>query len=129
MSELRQRRVELDMTFDEFHTIWMLQKLKKRRKMESFELQALREVAKENGQNVVQNFERKFKEIWVEGKRKSMKESTTLYTEKPLTPYYTEAEQEQIEAMYMGSESEARKRFNNSRTHSQTRDQSQNGRA
>ena len=37
MSELRQRRVELDMTFDEFHTVWMLQKLKKRRKMESFE--------------------------------------------------------------------------------------------
>ena len=120
MSELRQRRVELDKKFDEFHTVWILQKLKKRRKMESFELQALREVAKENGQNVVQNFERKFKEIWVEGKRKSMKESTTLYTEKPLTPYYTEAEQEQIEAMYMGNESEARKRFNNSRSRSQT---------
>ena len=69
---------------------------------------------KENGQAVVQNFERKFKEIRIEGKRKSLKESTTLYTEKPLTPYYTEAEQEQIEAMYMGTESEARKRFNNS---------------
>ena len=88
--------------------------------MESFELQVLREVAKENGQNVVQNFEKKFKEIRVEGKRKSMKESTTLYTEKPLTPYYTEAEQEQIEAMYMGNESEARKRFNNSRSRFQT---------
>ena len=49
MSELRQRRVELDITFDEFHTVWMLQKLKKRRKMESFELQALREVVKDNG--------------------------------------------------------------------------------
>ena len=24
MSELRQRRVELDMTFDEFHTVWIL---------------------------------------------------------------------------------------------------------
>ena len=120
MSELRQRRVELDITFDEFHTVWMLQKLKKRRKMESFELQALREVVKENGQAVVQNFERKFKEIRVEGKRKSLKESTTLYTEVPPTTYYTEAEQEQIEAMYMGTESEARKRFSYSHSRSQT---------
>ena len=107
----------------------MLQKLKKIRKMESFELQALREVVKENGQTVVQNFERKFKEIRVEGKRKSLKESTTLYTEKPPPTYYTEAEQEHIEAMYMGTESEARKRFNNSRSRSQTRNQSQNERA
>ena len=38
MSELRQRRVELRMTFNEFHLVWMLQKLKKRRKMENFEL-------------------------------------------------------------------------------------------
>ena len=48
MSELQQRRVDLKMTFDEFHLVWMLQKLKKRRKMENFELQALREVVKEN---------------------------------------------------------------------------------
>ncbi len=91
MSELRQRRVDLRMTFDEFHSVWMLQKLKKRRKMESFELQALREVVKENVEAVVQNFERKFKEIRVEGKRKSLKESTTLYTEKLSLTYYTEA--------------------------------------
>ena len=128
MSELRQRRVELDITFDEFHTVWMLQKLKKRRKMENFELQTLREVVKENGPAVVDNFEKKFKEIRVEGKRKSLKESTTHYTESPPSTYYTEAEQEQIEAMYMGKESESRKRFNNSRTRSMTRDQSQNGR-
>ena len=55
MSELRQRRVDLRMTFDEFHSVWMLQKLKKRRKMENFELQALREVVKENSEDVVQN--------------------------------------------------------------------------
>ena len=29
MSELRKRRVDLEITFDEFHTVWMLQKLKK----------------------------------------------------------------------------------------------------
>ena len=39
MSELRQRRVELEIAFDEFHTVWMLQKLKKRRKMENYKLQ------------------------------------------------------------------------------------------
>ncbi len=32
MKELRQRREELKMTFDEFHSVWMLQKLKKRKK-------------------------------------------------------------------------------------------------
>ncbi len=80
MSEFRQRRVELEITFDEFHTVWMLQKLKKRRKMENYELQTLRKVVKENGQTVVQNFKRKFKEIRVEGKRNSLKVSTTLYT-------------------------------------------------
>ena len=78
MSELRQRRVELEITFVKFHTFWMLQKLKKRRKMENYELQTLREVVKENGPAIVQNFERKFKEIWIEGKRKSLKESTAL---------------------------------------------------
>ena len=68
MSELRQRRVDLKMTFDEFHSVWMLQKLKKRRKMENFELQALREVVKENSEDVIHNFEQKFEEICVEGK-------------------------------------------------------------
>ena len=65
----------------------MLQKLKKRRKMESFELQVLRELVKENGQAVVQNFERKFKEICVEGKRKSLKrpQPFTLKSPLPLT--------------------------------------------
>ena len=29
MKELRQRRVELKMTFDEFHSVWMLEKMKK----------------------------------------------------------------------------------------------------
>jgi len=78
MSELRQRRVELEMTLNEFHTVWMLQKLKKKRKRENFELQTLREVVKENGPDAVENFEKKLREIRVAGKRKSLKESTTL---------------------------------------------------
>ena len=83
MSELRKRRVDLEITLDKFHTIWMLQKLKKRRKMENSELQSLREVIKVNGPYVVKNFEEKFKEIRVEGKRKSLKDSATHYTETP----------------------------------------------
>ena len=55
------------MAFDEFHTVWMLQKLKKRKKMENYELQTLSEVVTENGPALVQNFEKKFKEIQVVG--------------------------------------------------------------
>ena len=47
MKELRQRRVDLKMTFDEFHSIWMLQKLKKRKRMENFVIQALKDIVKE----------------------------------------------------------------------------------
>merc|ERR1711905_41539 len=90
------------MTFHEFYIVWMLQKLKKRRKMENFELQALREVVKENGQTVVENFKQNFKEICVEGKRKSLNASSTLYTDMLPSTYYTEAN---IEIMYMGTES------------------------
>ena len=35
MSELRNRRVDLEISFDEFQTVWMLQKLKKRKIMEN----------------------------------------------------------------------------------------------
>ena len=53
MKELRQRRVELKMTFDKFHSVWMLQKLKKQKRMENFEIQALRNVVKEGGPDVI----------------------------------------------------------------------------
>ena len=36
MSELRQRRINLKMSFDEFDSVWMLEKMRKRRKMENF---------------------------------------------------------------------------------------------
>ena len=51
--------------------------------MENFELQSLREVVKTNGPHVVKTFEEKFKEIRVEGKRKSLKDSANNYTETP----------------------------------------------
>ena len=91
MSELRKRRVDLEISFDEFYTVWMLQKLKKKKIMENFELQSLREVVKTNDPDVVKNFEEKFKEIRVEGKRKSLKDSATNYTETP--PQHTTPKQ------------------------------------
>ena len=107
--------MELKMTFDEFHTVWMLQKLKKRKRIENFKIQALKEIVKTSGEDVVENFEQKFKEICVEGKRKSLNASSTLYADKLPPTYYTEAEKKDIEAMYMGTESEASKRLNVSR--------------
>ena len=35
MKEIRQRRMDLNITFDEFYAVWMLIKLKKRKKIES----------------------------------------------------------------------------------------------
>ena len=60
---------------------------------------------------VVENFEKKFKEIKIEGKRKAVS-SSAMFTDKLQRTYYTE---EEIEAMYMGTESEARKRFQGKR--------------
>ena len=81
MRELRQRRMDLNITFDEFHAVWMLIKLRKKRKIENYELQALRDVVKENAADVVTRFENKFKETRIEGKKKFNSTSITHYTE------------------------------------------------
>ena len=66
MRELRQRRMDLNIT----HDVWMLMKLRKRKRIESHELQALRDVVKENAEDVVTRFENKFNEIRIEGNQK-----------------------------------------------------------
>ena len=85
----------------------MLERMKKQINIENFEIQAFRNVVKEGVPDVVKNFKKKFKEIKIEGKRKAMS-SSAMFTEQLPRTHYTEAE---IEAMYMGTESEARKRF------------------
>ena len=70
----------------------------------------MREIIKENAEDEVEKFETKFKEFRVEGKRKSLNASETNYTERLPKTYYTKKENKEIEAMYMGSASEARKR-------------------
>ena len=90
-------------------------------------MQALREVVKENAENVVERFEEKFKEIRIEGKTNSHR-SFTMYTDTLPKTHNTEAEQKEIETMYIGTESESRKRFQRSRSSSQQRRQSQDRR-
>merc|ERR1712240_922441 len=107
------------MNFDEFDIVWMLEKMKKRQKMENFELQSLRNVAKEGGPDIVKNLENKLKEIKIEGKRKS--DFSSMYTEKLPSTHYTEAENREIEALYMGTELQSRKRFHRNRSQSQQR--------
>ena len=122
MRELNQRRKELKMTYNEFFSVWMFGKIKKQKKMEGFEIQALRDIIKVKTEEVPEKLEKKFIEVWIEGKRKSVSSSAMFTETLPRTHYtereqaeieamYTEREQTEIEAMYMGTELEARKRF------------------
>ena len=63
MRELNQRRKDLKITFKEFISVWMLGKIKRRKKMESFKIQALRDVIKAGGEEVIENLEEKFIEV------------------------------------------------------------------
>ena len=97
MKEINQRRIDLEISEQEWFSVWMLGKAKKRKRIDNFKYQALRNVIKEGGEAVVGNFEKMYRELRVEGNRKKLKE--TLYTEG------------EKETLYMGSESEARKRY------------------
>ena len=59
--------------------------------MENIEIQALRDVVKDNSLDVVENFEKKVKDIRVEGKRKSLS-SSIIFTKTLPATYYTETE-------------------------------------
>ena len=78
--------------------------------MNNFEYQSLRDVVKEGREDIIKRFKKKFKEIKVEGNRKSV--AGVMYTDLKLPETcetkYTESE---LEALYMGTESEVRKRF------------------
>ena len=63
---------------DEWVTIWMLGILKKRKKLDKFASQALQDIIKLGGDNIIQNFEEKFKELRVEGNRKENGSSTSV---------------------------------------------------
>ena len=56
----------------------MIGRVSKRKKMDNFEYQSLRKVIKEHGVDVIENFNKKFKEMEVEGNRKSV--AGVIYT-------------------------------------------------
>ena len=78
MNEIRQREQDLKFTKDEWFAAWMLDRMKKRKLMDSHKLQALQDIVKKGGDNVIKDFKEKFQEVKVEGKR--MKTSTVNYT-------------------------------------------------
>ena len=63
MKELNQRRKELKMTEDEWVAVWILSIIKKKKILDKFVYQSLRDVVKARGDNVVKNFEKKFEEL------------------------------------------------------------------
>ena len=69
------------MTEDEWVSVWMLGIVKKRKRLDKFVYQSLRDIVKVGGDNVVKNFEEKFKELLVEGNRKEINSSTVMFTE------------------------------------------------
>ena len=90
---------------------------KKRKRIDKFIYQALRDVVKLGGDNVIKNFEEKFKELQLEGCRKDAVSTSVMYTEDMEMDvdlpkdHYTESEMKEMEMMYMVTKSEAQKRF------------------
>ena len=72
MKELNQWRKEINMTDDKWITVWMLSIIKKRKKIDKFVYQALRDVVKLGGDDIIKNFEENFRELRVEGYRKDV---------------------------------------------------------
>ena len=85
--------------------------------LDEFIYQALKDIVKLGGDNVIKNFEEKFKELQVEGCRKDSSSSTVMNAEDMEKDedlpedHYTESELKEMETLYMETESEARKRF------------------
>ena len=63
MKELNQRRKELKMTEDEWVAVWMLNIVKKRKRLDKFVYQSHRDVVKVGEGNVIRNFEKKVQRI------------------------------------------------------------------
>jgi len=96
MKEINQRRNELKISENEWFFTQILGCVKKRKMMDNFDYQSLRNVIKESGEDVIDNFEKKYRDLKIEVNRKRVSE--TMYTES------------EKETLHMESESEARKR-------------------
>ena len=56
MKEIYQRRKELNITQDEWFEVWMLGRMRKRKIMDDYEIQNLRDVVKEGGDDIIDRF-------------------------------------------------------------------------
>ena len=59
MKELNQRREKLSVTEDEWVAVWMLSIIKKRKRLDKYIYQALRDIVKLGGVYVINNYKRK----------------------------------------------------------------------
>ena len=106
----------------------MLNVIKKRKRIDKYIYQSLRDIVKVGGDNVIKNFEDKFKELRVKGHRKSDGISTSvMFTEEDEyiedeeemeedsndddAEQESQTETEDKEMYFMGTQSQARKRF------------------
>ena len=65
MVKFRRRKEELSIGEEEWHGVWMLKKVQKRRGMEHFQYQALRDVLKQDGYKM-KNFMANYRELKVQ---------------------------------------------------------------
>ena len=71
----------------------MLSIIKKRKRLDKFVYQSFQDIVKVGGDNVIKNFEEKFKELQVEGNRKETNSSSVMFTEE--NEYYDDEEMEE----------------------------------
>ena len=88
----------------------MLGRVRKRKKIDSHELQSLKNVVKRGGDTIIKDFENTFQEIIIEGKKK--KASIVNYTQS------SSGSKGELETLYMGTSSEAWRQFQRSRSFS-----------
>ena len=65
MESIRVRKEEYKMTEGEWFSTWMYIEAAKRKGMELYELNQLRDVVKTGGEEVLIRFREKYKELWV----------------------------------------------------------------
>ena len=111
------------MTDNEWVSVWMFSIVKRRKKIDKFVYQALKNVVKDGDEDVLQNFKKKFKELRVEVYRKDGSSASVMYTKDMNEDLPEDKEdmdedlpeehstEKELETMYMGTESEARRRF------------------
>ena len=93
MEKLIARKEEKKVKEKEWNSIWMMVQTKKRKGIENYQLQELRNVVKKNGDNVMKDFRDKYRELKIESNRGKT-----------------------ADTFYMGKQSLSRQRYHNQRT-------------